>query len=214
MYFKKLTPRAASLGMLIAASLYVAFGLPGIMLMAAFYLPASLATGHQKAYKISQGFASAPSARTVGQVWANGGVAGLCSLGYLLHQHPAFFLAAAAALAAATADTLSSELGVLYGRRHFNILSFRKDARGRDGVVSLEGFVIGIAGSLLPAFVARMHEGEQNFFVIVLVAAFAGNLADSLLGARFERRQAMGNNAVNFTATLAASLVAVLLTRL
>ena len=53
----------------------------------------------------------------------------------------------AGSFAAATADTLSSELGNVYGRRYYNILTLRPDTRGLNGVVSLEGTSLGLAGT-------------------------------------------------------------------
>ena len=116
----------------------------------------------------------------------------------------------AASLASATADTLSSELGVVYGRRFYNIHTMLKDRRGLDGVISMEGTAIGIAGSAVIALVYALGFGfTQNIFWI-LIAGTAGNLCDSLLGATLERSRILNNNAVNFLNTLFAALVAML----
>jgi uncharacterized protein (TIGR00297 family) len=148
--------------------------------------------------------------RTAGQVVANAGVAAL--LGLLAWQVPQYAslagLMLAGSFAAATADTLSSELGNVYGRRYFNILTFRPDTRGLNGVVSLEGTLLGLAGTAVLAAAYCLGAGWGAAFGWLLVAGTAGNLMDSVLGATLERRGVLGNNAVNFTNTLTGALVA------
>jgi uncharacterized protein (TIGR00297 family) len=115
----------------------------------------------------------------------------------------------AAALSSATADTLSSELGMIYGRRFYHILTGKQAQRGLDGVISIEGTLIGIAGSALIGIVYKSttHATTQQALIVILAGTF-GNLVDSLLGALFERKGLLTNNAVNFGNTLAAALLA------
>jgi uncharacterized membrane protein len=118
----------------------------------------------------------------------------------------------ASAFAAAAADTLSSELGNVYGHRYYNILSLRKDQRGLNGVISLEGTLCGVAGSLLIALIFSAGYGWNiRAAVIITLAGTIGNIADSLLGATFERKHWIGNNAVNFINTAIAALSVLLL---
>ena len=150
--------------------------------------------------------------KSAGQVLANGGVAGLIGFLTLLVPHHATTLQVmmATSLASATADTVSSELGVVYGRRFYNIGTLRSDKRGLDGVVSLEGTFLGVVGGLLIAVIYALEFGfGKNMFWIV-VAGTIGNLADSVLGATLERSRIMNNNAVNFCNTLVAALAALL----
>ena len=135
--------------------------------------------------------------RDAGQVLANGGIAGI--LGAIAWLNPAqekvFFLMLAAAMSSATADTLSSELGTLYGKKYVNILDFRRGIRGENGVVSFEGTMIGIAGSLIIAFIAYLKTGDLQDIFIIMIAGTFGNLVDSLLGATLERKKLLSNNA-------------------
>jgi uncharacterized protein (TIGR00297 family) len=148
--------------------------------------------------------------RSAGQVVANAGVAGL--LGLLAWQVPHFALLAqlmlAGSFAAATADTLASELGNLYGRRYYNILTLQPDERGLNGVVSLEGTALGVAGTAVLAAVHCLCYGWGPSYWWLLVGGTAGNLMDSVLGATVERRGYLGNNAVNLLNTLTGTLVA------
>jgi uncharacterized protein (TIGR00297 family) len=148
--------------------------------------------------------------RTAGQVLANAGLAGL--LGLAAWLLPSFAslgrLMLAGGFAAATADTLASELGNIYGRRYVNILTFKPDQRGLDGVISAEGTLLGLAGSAVLASVYCVAEGWYPAFGILLLAGTAGNLGDSLLGATLERRRYLPNDGVNFLNTLIGALVA------
>ncbi len=208
-YFKKLTPAAGLTGALTGGAVYAGGGYPGLLLLALFFLLGTVATSWKKAEKLSvRGNAGHQSARTSGQVIANAGVAAIAGVLALLlpARQELFLLLMAASFSSATADTLSSELGMVYGRRFFHLLTLKPAERGLDGVVSIEGTLIGIAGSAIiaAAFTLATHWNSRTFILIIL-AGTIGNLADSALGALFERKGILGNNAVNFLNTLVAA---------
>jgi uncharacterized protein (TIGR00297 family) len=157
--------------------------------------------------------AAAQSTRTTGQVLANGGVAAMAGLGiiYFPGHRQTLEILMAASLSSATADTLSSELGMAYGRRYYNVLTWRPDQRGFDGVVSLEGILIGVAGSSVIALLYAAGHGWNSGFWIIVLSGTIGNLTDSILGASLERKGWMGNDGVNFLNTLLAGLLGGLL---
>lgn len=211
---RKLSPAAGLLAIVIGACLYAGCGYPGLLLLAAFFLMATLATAHRKAEKAkAEAVATHTENRGAGQVLANGGIAALAALSAALFPGIAetMSLLCAAAIASATADTLSSELGMVYGRRFFNILTFKEEVPGPDGVVSVEGTLLGGAGALIIALLYAAAWGNAAPVWIIVLSGMAGNLADSLMGALWERKQLMGNNMVNLLNTLIASLVAGLL---
>lgn len=206
-FWKKLTPAAALTGIIIGECIYIGDGYRGLTELALFFLLGTAATSWKKNEKLTiKGNAAHQPTRNTGQVIANGGVAailGILACLYPLHKD-LYTLMLAASLASATGDTLSSELGMLYGRNHINILTGKPDERGADGVISLEGLLIGLAGSAVIAMTWRTGKS----FIIITLAGLLGNLIDSLLGALFERQGRLGNNTVNFLNTLAAALVA------
>lgn len=207
----KLTPAGAWTGGALGLLIFMGSGLVGVGLLALFFGLGTAATSWKKAEKRQLGLAEPhESRRTAGQVLANAGVAGLLGLvGWLLSaQAPLALLMMAGAFAAATADTMSSELGNVYGRRYYNILTLRPDVRGENGVVSAEGTLLGLAGSALVAGAYCVSEGWGAAFGWLLVAGTAGNVADSLLGATLERRGYLTNNTVNFINTLVGAATA------
>ncbi|WP_224751163.1 DUF92 domain-containing protein [Mucilaginibacter pankratovii] len=206
---RKLTLAGTLTGGLVAICIFMGAGLPCILMLAAFFIMATIATSWKKSLKGK----SHPEIRNTAQVLANGGLAALCGLVMWLvpvQGYPLLILLAAA-LSSATADTLSSELGTVYGRRFYNIISFKPDEKGRDGVVSLEGTLIGIAGSAVIAFIYVLFLGWSPVFWVVVISGTAGNLFDSVLGATLERKSYIKNNLVNFLNTAFAALVAYLL---
>lgn len=207
---QKLTVAGAVVGIVIGFLVFAGGGFAGLSMLAAFFILGTIATSWKKAEK--QRFKSESDRsvkRNASQVVANGGVAAI--FGLLAISLPGyaseFRLMMAAALASATADTLSSELGMVYGRRFFNILTFKKEQKGLDGVISVEGLMIGIIGSaIIAAIYLGGYIGTSAFWSIIICGTI-GNLADSVLGATLERKGLIGNNLVNFLNTLIAALI-------
>lgn len=207
---KKLTLSGAAMGTLAGLLIYKGAGLPGLILLATFFIVGTLATKWQINNKAAIGAAEKNKGRrTAGQVLANAGVAAI--LGLMGWQSPdktaIIQVMIAGSFAAATADTLSSELGMIYGRRFFNILTFKKDACGLDGVISIEGTLIGLAGAMLIASIYSTSTNCGMSFWWITLAGVIGNLVDSILGAALERRKFISNNLVNFLNTLAGAMI-------
>jgi uncharacterized protein (TIGR00297 family) len=206
--------RAGALsGGLLGTALYLALGGTGFALLAAFYVLGSGATRFGLARKQARGVAQARGGqRSVRNVLANAGVAVTWAVVALLTPvGEVAVLAFAAALAAATGDTMASEVGQWVGGRTRLIVNFSEVAPGTEGGVSAWGSVAGLAGCLAIAALGvglGLYPGTR-----VLAVAFAGVvgvLVDSVLGATLEQRGLLGNEGVNFAATLVASLFVLL----
>jgi uncharacterized protein (TIGR00297 family) len=210
----KLTLPAGLAGMLVGFLVFTGGGYAGILMLVAFFLLGVLATAHKKDRKAAISLtAGHPQKRNTGQVLANGGMAGLLGLLAMVDTRhwELYILMAGGSLASATADTLSSELGMVYGRNFYNILSFKKDEKGLDGVVSMEGTLWGLAGAGVIACIYSLFFGFGNNTTVIVVAGLLGNLFDSVLGASLERRHFINNNVVNFLNTLFAALIALMI---
>ncbi|SEW46166.1 TIGR00297 family protein [Chitinophaga sp. YR573] len=205
---KKLTVPASLLAGLIGFLIRTGAGYPGLIILVAFFIMGVLATSHKKELKANAG----EQQRTASQVFANGGMAAILATIAIFYPHrEELNLMMAASLASATADTLSSELGMVYGRRFYNVLTFKRDGKGLNGVVSLEGTILGAAGALVIAGIYGIGHGFNYQCLVIVFAGIMGNLADSVLGATLERKHKIGNDTVNFLNTLFAAFVAGLL---
>lgn len=203
----------AAVGWLLALAIFAGTGAAGLLWLLLFFLMGTAASRHQLQHKQRLGLAQGPRARrSVANALGNGGVAALAAL--LAWGWPAVApygpVLVAGSLAAATADTLGSELGNVWGSRFVNVLTFRADQRGRDGVVSLEGTLAGAAGAAALAAVCGFTHGWPSA-VAVWLAGVAGNAADSLLGATLQRRGVVSNHGVNLLATAVGAVLAAVL---
>lgn len=170
------------------------------------------ATKYGRAKKEARGLAEPRKGRRASQIAANLGVAALCAaLGE--------YVGCIAALAEATADTVSSEIGQAVGGPAWLITGLRRVPAGTDGGVSVVGTIAGIAAAAAIVGVGALHHAlgagvlgsdvSVSGKALVFVAACAGLFFDSLLGATVERRGWMGNDLVNFASTLFSAAVAV-----
>jgi uncharacterized protein (TIGR00297 family) len=142
---------------------------------------------------------------------ANGGTPAIFSLLAIYFTDNQYFtFAATAAIASALSDTLSSELGNIYGRNYVDILSFKKGKRGDDGVISLEGTVFGFFGSLLIATIFGVLTQNYSIILLITVAGFLGNISDSYLGATIQRKGYIDNHLVNLINTFIAAILVIL----
>lgn len=202
-------------GGLLAWLIFLGWGLSGLLALGLFFVFGSFASHYRWRDKAALGAAQEHRGkRSVRHALANGGVAGLCGLlAWLFPADGAIWgVALYASLASATADTLASEFGTLFGKNFVNILNFKPDQRGSDGVVSLEGTLIGAAGALAIAIAFALTQPGARIFDVALIAlaGFWGNYFDSVLGATLQRRGYMTNDTVNFANTAAAALFVLL----
>jgi uncharacterized protein (TIGR00297 family) len=127
-------------------------------------------------------------ARDWAQVLANGGVAGalalLSAFFPLVESYPLYL----AAVAAAAADTWSTEIGVLARGRVISVVSLKPVPAGTSGGISIVGTLGGVLGAATVAVSAFAWYGEFRTAVVILVAGVAGSVVDSLLGATLQAR--------------------------
>jgi uncharacterized protein (TIGR00297 family) len=202
-------------GFVVGFLIYAFLDWRGYLLLLAFFVIGSACTklGYRKkeAAKLAQENKGRRGAR---HALANAGVATACAVFAALTPHPVLFaLAFAGAFATAAADTSSSEIGQLIGRRTYLATNLRPVPRGTEGAVSLEGTLTGIFAS---ALIASLGAGLGLFpwqgVLPVVFAAFVGTTFESVVGAALERRQLLDNEALNFLNTLVGALVAAVFT--
>ena len=211
---KKLDAKAAATAVIIGFITWLGEGYGGIALLSTFFITGTIATSWRVRTKQQTGLAEERRGqRSASQVVANGGVTAIISLAsFLIPEHRVLtLLMVASSLSSATADTVSSELGNVYGKKFYKITNLKRDLRGLDGVISLEGTLVGVAGSGLIALIFLFFAGCSFHFLWIVIAGITGNLTDSVLGATLERNKILSNDTVNFINTLTGALVALLL---
>ena len=194
--------------------------LPPLMLL---FILTFAATRLGRSRKLQRGLAERATGRTASQVMANLGVAALvvtplgayaaAATGLKLPVNALVLSGACiAALAEATADTVSSETGQAFGHPTYMLTNLRRVHRGTDGGVSATGTASGAAAALLVVLLGAWSLLlPARLVALIFVAAMLGFLADSLLGATLERRGWIGNDVVNLSSTAIAALVFLLL---
>lgn len=169
------------------------------------------ATSFGKREKEKIGTGEARTGRQPSQVIANLGVAGLCGGSASI----AIYVACIAALAEATADTISSEVGQVAGGTPRLITSWKRVPTGTNGAVTILGTTCGLIGAVLIVAITGITNGLHGITLwIALLAGCAGSWFDSLLGATAEHKGWLGNDLVNFLSTMLSALAAYIAVRL
>lgn len=211
---RKLTPAAGFTAFILGWIVLEGAGLVGATMLIGFFAMGVLASAYKKKVKrnIKAGIPHSEE-RNVAQVLANGGITGILAvLAFMDAAHLALFvLLIAGSLASAAADTIASELGTVLGKRYVNVLSFRQEERGLDGVISLEGTVAGLLAAAMIALIYSAFMGFSRDGLYIILAGALGNWMDSVLGASLQRRALLNNDTVNAANTLTGAIAALAL---
>jgi uncharacterized protein (TIGR00297 family) len=155
--------------------------------------------------------AESANGRSASQVMANLGIAGL------IMAAPSFGgwqILALAALAEASADTTSSEVGTAFPGKTVLISTWRAVSPGVDGGISMNGTVAALlAAGIVSACGGALGLVTISSATVIVCAGTLGMLVDSLLGATLERRGLLNNDLVNLLGTSCAVLIGWLLIR-
>lgn len=145
--------------------------------------------------------------RTVKHVLANGGVAVLmASFGYV-YGLPIFFFGFIGALATATADTLSSEIGMLSKKAPRLITTFKHVPTGTEGAVSLLGTAIAFVAAGFIGVLGLLVLNSYKIVVIAIAVGAIGCFIDSYIGATLETKGYVKNWGTNLIATTSGGLL-------
>ena len=218
---KKIDVFGAFVGGLLTLLMFLGFNFAGIWLIFIFFVLGSLVSHYKKNEKQKLGLEQENKGkRTYVNALSNAGVAGFLGLcAWVLPELGKMcYLLMCVAMCCALSDTFSSELGNVFGKKYFNILTFKPDKRGNDGAISLEGTLFGVLGALFMAIYAVFaldyftadNSFRLNICLLIFFSGFAGNLMDSILGASLQKKGLLNNHSVNFFSTLFAVICAFL----
>ena len=94
-----------------------------------------------------------------------------------------------ASMAAATSDTWSSELGIYFKGKTFDLFKMRSISVGVSGGMSKEGTFAGFIGATAIALICNfIYFGKLNpkYLLVVTFFGFSGMILDSLMGSLFQ----------------------------
>ena len=154
-----------------------------------FFVLSSVLSKIGKTHKrIYEGLFEKGNRRDYAQVLANGGVAGVLMVLYMFFPLPEIYRFYLAALAAATADTWATEIGILTGQQPRLIRNWQPVAPGTSGGITPAGSLGAIAGALVLAlsgwyFMADTSASIAASVGLITGSGFLGSLVDSYLGA-------------------------------
>ncbi len=181
-------------------------------IMMTFLVLGGASTRYKYSYKQSLGIAQ-EGVRNYHNVFGNGMVALITAVaGVVLHM-PIFTIGYLGAVAAATGDTMATEVGETYRKRTVLITTFEQVPPGTDGGISPLGEFAALLSSILIGLLAVLMGIISNPFVLcfVVLGGFLGTNVDSLLGATLERKGILTNNGVNLLGTMSGALIAMAL---
>jgi uncharacterized protein (TIGR00297 family) len=129
------------------------------------------------------------SRRDVFQVAANGGVAGLMVVLWFITRDSSWSVGYLGSLAAATADTWGTEVGLLSNTTPRRITTLRRIQMGESGGITVAGTLAGVLGALLVAgsgFSLMPGVDRLSTFMRVVAGGILGSALDSVLGATMQ----------------------------
>lgn len=171
--------------------------------------------------------------RSIVQVYANGALPLIIALSaFYLQSEKGIFLYLAA-IAAATADTWATELGLRSKRPPRNLITLKPVLPGQSGGVTVQGLLGSLLGAIFIAALSLIITRDPRILGIIVIAGFTGALFDSALGATIQAQYRcsrcsqptehsshcgigaekvsgwswIGNNTVNFINTVTGALV-------
>lgn len=200
------TSSGALIGALICLCLFIAVGPIAVAMLVLVFVVTWMCTRLGYRRKERLGTAERRSGRNAAQVFANLSVSAASAILYASEHRLLFAVALTAALAEAAADTVSSEFGQASCDSARLITTGQVVSAGTNGAISTPGSIAGIAAAVIVAALPLLTGFiPVAAFCVAISASIAGMFFDSYLGAQFEQRGRLTNNAVNFLSTLFAA---------
>jgi len=216
-YLKTVSKSGLIGGVVVGTIIYLCLGIGGFLILFTFFALGSWSSKHKYEWKASHGVAQENRGkRSVKHAVAKGGVGLVMAIMALLTDIPEVFkIAFVAAFATATFDTISSELGQIYGKKPILITTMKSVPVGTDGAISIEGTILGmLSAALIGAEAYALHLINLPSIIIVVAAAFVGTTVESVLGATIERRKWVSNEVINFINISTGAGVSMLMARI
>ena len=186
---KALTLGGTAGAMLLGSLFFSIGGVFWVIPMATFFVLSSILSKIGKLKRtILKGMIEKGSQRDILQVYANGGVSLIMAVLFHFTGNDLCYLMFLGSLAAATADTWGTEIGIFARSEPRHILTFDKVPAGTSGGVTIlgtSGFFMG-AGILTLSGIFPVSGSIIRLFIIVALSGILGALIDSVIGATLQ----------------------------
>jgi uncharacterized protein (TIGR00297 family) len=203
--FRVIHGSATWAGVVLGSILWVCGGWQCYFLLIFFFILGTGATKHGYERKAWRGVAQEDDGRRGARhVVANCGAPTLLAFLVAATPYPIWMkIAVVASLATALFDTLASEIGQVYGRYPVLPTTGETVPIGTEGAISMEGTLAGLFGSIILAFAGwSLGTYPASAIPIIVVSAFVGSSAESLLGAVLRWDFTWKNEILNFSNTV------------
>ena len=168
----------------------LAAGTPWVVLLLFFFIGSNAMSSWRKSQRerLISSIVEKTARRDAWQVMANGGVFGVAAFLSTVNDPYAWQAIGAGAIAAATADTWSTEIGTVLGGTPHSIFTGREVPPGTSGGITIAGSIAAVAAAVLAAMVAVMLRWSTPAIAIIS-GGIAGAAVDSVLGATVQERR-------------------------
>ena len=208
-YFARAVDRGGAVaGVLLATVLYVYAGWPGLVMLGGLMVIGTGVTRLGYARKEVLGVAERRGGRRgIGSVMANVGAGtAFAFLAVATPYYEAFTIAMVAAFATSLLDTMATEFGQAFGRRHVLVTTWRAVPEGTTGGVSSIGTLAGFSGATVLAGMGWAVGLVAGTGVLaVILGAFFGSTLESFLGAIMGKGSASDHHLRNLANTVAGA---------
>ncbi|RLG01524.1 MAG: hypothetical protein DRN49_01075 [Thaumarchaeota archaeon] len=187
--FKLLSRSGVLASIPIGYVIYVFGGVEYFILLLVFYLTSGIATKF-RVKQVGKDVMDKDWIRSWRNVVANGATAAAISLLSIMEFNRGPVTAAyLGAVGTAFADTLATEVGLLYPREPRLITNMRRVMRGTPGAVSPYGYIGGVAALLiLSLFSAVTRIASLKIIIAMIISGTLGMTIDSVLGATIQSK--------------------------
>lgn len=109
------------------------------------------------------------------------------------------------ALATATADTWATEIGTRFGKKTYNVFTFRPMKKGLSGGVSLVGFLASMIGAFFIAAISLFRFNDTDSLCglvlvkvlpVIAIAGTVGALLNSIIGATIQAKYKLPDGSI------------------
>ncbi|TVU35246.1 hypothetical protein EJB05_17124, partial [Eragrostis curvula] len=184
-----------------------AFGIPGFLLVVAYFVVGTAVTKLKIKQKEAQGVAEKRGGRRgPGSVIGSSAAGCLCAL-LSIYNVGGTPLAAlwklgfVASFCTKLSDTVSSEIGKSFGRTTYLVTTFKVVPRGTEGAISVEGTLAGILASFfLTSIGYLLGQVDVKQSVLCILASQIANYGESYIGATLQDKEGfewLNNDIVN-----------------